>query len=355
MAFCFLSKENPINNTQIAVPLPTVIEQPSFFPDLSLESLNPHATSKPKFWLPDEVFFTRSALREAYGKAIYSRLTSLNLPITELNTDRLPSLCAETQRDIYRRAKQTLAIVTAPQNQLKLQPIPPSADYQFHLAQGCPAHCQYCYLAGSLSGPPVTRVYANLPDILRNLENYKTPGKVTTFEASCYTDPLSLEHPTGSLSATIKHFGEQDGMALRWVSKFDNVEPLLHLEHNGNTRARISMNALPITQRAEFPMQSDTRAYHPPLYRKVQRGIDRVVSQHLTRYERKQTYKKAQHFWWAQICLHERNHARVKAFSRSRYYQTFAKRQNFILDVILTLKVGISFCPPSHFRMIHVY
>ncbi len=214
-------------------------------------STNKPAASKSKLWQPNEVFFTRSALEKSFGQAIYTRLVNIGLPITELNTDRLPSIRGKDERDTYRRAKKTIAVVVTPPSQFKLQPIPPSADYQFHLAQGCPAHCQYCYLAGSLGGPPITRVYANLPEILENLQNYKQQGKLTTFEASCYTDPLALEHLTGSLSETIKFFGQQDEMNLRWVSKFDNVEPLLELAHNGHTRARLSMNALPISQALE--------------------------------------------------------------------------------------------------------
>ncbi|MGH3639575.1 MAG: spore photoproduct lyase family protein [Mycobacterium sp.] len=48
--------------------------------------------------------------------------------------------------------------VVAPPSKRRLQPIPPSADWRIDLATGCPGHCQYCYLAGSLSGPPITRV-----------------------------------------------------------------------------------------------------------------------------------------------------------------------------------------------------
>jgi spore photoproduct lyase len=213
--------------------------------------LLPVQKSTPKLWQPSEVLFTKSALQEPFGEQIYVRVKNLGLPVTELSGDRLPVLRGNDERETYRRAKRTLAVVTAPPSMMQLQPIPPSADYQFHLAQGCPAHCQYCYLAGSLSGPPVTRVYANLPDILKNLETYTQPRKLTTFEASCYTDPLALEHLTGSLSACITYFGEHEGMSLRWVSKFDNVEPLLHLSHNSHTRPRLSLNAKPVTQRLE--------------------------------------------------------------------------------------------------------
>ncbi len=83
---------------------------------------------------------------------------------------------------------------------MNLRPIPPSADWQYHLAEGCPAHCQYCYLAGSLSGPPAIRVFANLRQILESTKRYQRLGQTVSYEASCYTDPLSIEHLTGGLS-----------------------------------------------------------------------------------------------------------------------------------------------------------
>jgi spore photoproduct lyase len=78
----------------------------------------------------------------------------------------------DDERQTYVRAKSTMAIVVCPPSRRRLQPIAPSADWRVDLAEGCPAHCQYCYLAGSLSGPPVTRVYADLDDILAGLEPY---------------------------------------------------------------------------------------------------------------------------------------------------------------------------------------
>lgn len=181
---------------------------------------------------------------EGYGAAV-----------TRLSNNRLPPITAETDQKKYASAKTTFAIVVSPPGQRKLQPIPPSADWQFHIAQGCPAHCQYCYLAGSLSGPPVTRAYANLPDILEGLRPYVGKGQVTsksrnraaegtTFEASCYTDPLGIEHLTGGLEAAIRFFGEWDApVQLRWTTKFDAVGNLERLAHRGRTRVRFSINA----------------------------------------------------------------------------------------------------------------
>ncbi len=214
-------------------------------------SRDPVSSAKPKLWKPKRIFFTADALEQPFGQQILERVRSFDLEVTELSSNRLPSLKGKDDRETYRLAKNTLAVVNAPPSMMKLQPIPPSADWQFHLAKGCPAHCQYCYLAGSLSGPPITRVYANLPEILGSLAAYEKPGQLTTFEASCYTDPLSLEHLTGSLSECVRYFGTRENAQLRWVSKFSAVEPLLGLPHGGNTRARVSVNADPISRRLE--------------------------------------------------------------------------------------------------------
>lgn len=209
-----------------------------------------HAEKPSRLWLPRQVLFTPEALDEAYGQEIYERLKRLDLPIEILKTARLTGLRGATERETYKLAKTTLAVVKAPPSAFNLSPIPPSADWQFHLAQGCPAHCQYCYLAGSLSGAPVVRVYANLPAILQNLARYQQTS-FTTFEASCYTDPLGIEHLTGGLSKAIQHFSQMPQSQLRFVSKFAAVAPLLSLAHNNGTRCRISLNAPVISKRLE--------------------------------------------------------------------------------------------------------
>lgn len=228
--------------------MPATLPQPTVSPEFSAPLISLEtALPKPRLWMPKRVVFTPAALAEPWGRQIRSRIEALGLPVEELPANRLTGLRSDDARETYRRAKTTLAVVTAPPGQFKLQPIPPSADWQFHLAEGCPAHCQYCYLAGSLSGPPVIRAYANLPAILHNLERYSG-----TFEVSCYTDPLGIEHLTGSLAECIRRFGTcTDGSQLRWVSKFDSVDDFLNLPHNGNTRCRVSVNAAPVARSFE--------------------------------------------------------------------------------------------------------
>ncbi len=209
-------------------------------------------------WLPQHVLVTRSAAELPHGRRIVERAAAAGVAdIQLLPGDRLPSITADNPRAAYARAKATLAVVVAPPSKRRLQPIPPSADWRVDLAEGCPAHCQYCYLAGSLTGPPITRAYANVDEILGGLAPAVGHGAVTTgtdarghegttFEVSCYTDPLALEHLTGSLAQAITHVGTTDlggPVQLRFTTKYADVGPLLDLPHAGRTRVRFSVNA----------------------------------------------------------------------------------------------------------------
>jgi spore photoproduct lyase len=210
-----------------------------------------------RLWRPKRVLVTRSALEWDHGRAIAERVAGLGLDLVELPSDRVKLDFSDDPRRQYAESKATMAVVVAPPSKRKLQPIAPSADWRVDLAEGCPAHCSYCYLAGSLKGPPITRVYANLPEILDEMPRHLGQGTITsrsktrahegtTYEASCYTDPLAIEHLTGSLSALVEYFGQWDADAqLRFTSKFGAVEPLLGLAHNGRTRMRVSLNPKP--------------------------------------------------------------------------------------------------------------
>ncbi len=214
-------------------------------------------------WVPRRVVATPAAYDHEHGRRIMKRVEEHGIEVERLTSNRLTGIRGSTDRETYARAKATMAIVVSPPSRRKLQPIAPSADWRFDLAEGCPAHCQYCYLAGSLSGPPVTRVYADLDDILAGLGDYAGRGTVTsrsaaragegtTFEASCYTDPLALEHLTGSWQRAVEHFGGWDAdVQLRWTTKFDDVGRFVGLPHHGRTRVRFSVNCLPVTTRME--------------------------------------------------------------------------------------------------------
>jgi spore photoproduct lyase len=229
--------------------------------DLAGPPVRPH-----RLWVPKQVQVTRSASEHQHAAEIVRRCEAAGVEdIVLLGGNRLQGLSGGNERETYARAKSTLAVVVAPPSTLAPQPIPPSADWRIDLARGCPAHCQYCYLAGSLTGPPVTRAYANLDDVLAGIGTHAGQGSVTsgtadrghegtTFELSCYTDPLGIEHLTGSLSEAVRRVGSGrygDGVSLRFTTKYAAVAGLVDLPHGRRTRMRVSVNADEVSDRFE--------------------------------------------------------------------------------------------------------
>jgi spore photoproduct lyase len=229
------------------------------------ESVSRPRTRAPKLWMPRHVQVTAAAAEQPHTAEILRRLEAAGVEdVRLLRSNRLVGLGDGSEREVYARAKATMAVVVAPPSALKPQPIPPSADWRLDLARGCPAHCQYCYLAGSLQGPPVTRVHANLDDVLAGIGTHVGRGTVTsgtaarghegtTFELSCYTDPLALEHLTGSLATAIERVGSgrYGDAAIRFTTKFDAVDDLMGLAHGRRTRMRVSLNGSEVAGRFE--------------------------------------------------------------------------------------------------------
>jgi spore photoproduct lyase len=224
------------------------------------------AAPRTRLWTPKHVLVTRSAAERPHTAQVLARCAAAGVEdVRFLPSDRVTGVTGADDRETYARAKATLAVVVSPPSARRLQPIPPSADWRLDLARGCPAHCQYCYLAGSLGGPPITRVYADLDDILATMDAHVGTGSITsgtaerghegtTFEASCYTDPLGIEPVTGSLAAAVAHVGTHDFGApvqLRATTKFGAVDPLIGLPHAGRTRIRASVNAHGVAGRFE--------------------------------------------------------------------------------------------------------
>ncbi|WP_166239120.1 spore photoproduct lyase [Paenibacillus turpanensis] len=199
---------------------------------------------KSNLFLPELVYFEPDSLDYPKGKKIYEWAQAQDLPIRMTTShNRITNLPGDSELEKYRIAKRTL--VVGVKKTLKFEQSKPSAEYAIPIATGCMAHCHYCYLQTTLGAKPYIRVYVNMDDITGAAEKYiqEREPEITRFEAACTSDPLGLEHITGSLSDLIRFMAEQPLGRLRFVSKFHHVEPLLDLPHNGHTRVRFSVNA----------------------------------------------------------------------------------------------------------------
>lgn len=195
-----------------------------------------------KLFTPERLYIEEKALEYPLGKHIYDMFSS-RIPTKIMKTTRVTGIPGETERHKFLHSKKTLVVTT--KKSLSFDICRPSADYQFPLATSCPANCEYCYLQTTQGTRPYIRVYANINEIFDSIKKHiaKKPDEITTFEASSTSDPVALEHITGSLSKTIKFFGTLDKGRLRVVTKFSNVEPFININHKKHTRFRFSINS----------------------------------------------------------------------------------------------------------------
>ena len=197
-----------------------------------------------KLFFPERVFFDSSSLKYPLGQQLLQYFEAMGVEIIKAPIQKvLHAIPGETENSKYAHAKKTLVVTT--KKALSLDICKPSADYEFSLVTNCPGNCEYCYLHTTQSFKPYMRAYVNIEDIFDTIKKYinKKSDDITTFEVASSGDPLAIEHITGQLARTIEFFGKLDKGRLRVVTKFDNVDSLLGLEHNGHTRFRFSINS----------------------------------------------------------------------------------------------------------------
>lgn len=201
-----------------------------------------------KVFIPKKAFINPRVLDYTTGRTIVSNLRKFGVPVIQSNKVEIDEV---TPLRKYIESKKTVFVTLSKIK--KLDTCRPSADYEFALSGSCPALCEYCYLQTTQGEKPYIRIFANVEDILGVIRTYieQNLPNITSFECASITDPVALEHLSGSLGKCIEFFGKQKKGRLRLVTKFNNVESFLNLEHNQNTKFRFSINADSIIKKFE--------------------------------------------------------------------------------------------------------
>ncbi|MBU3195991.1 spore photoproduct lyase [Clostridium algidicarnis] len=211
---------------------------------------------------PKRIIFEKDSLDYEMGKNIFSMFKDNdNVEIINLTSNRVKEhIPGNDLFSQYREGKKTLVVGT--KKTLKFQTCKPSAHYQLPLVSGCMGQCEYCYLNTKLGDKPFVKVHTNIDDILNQAQKYineRLPD-ITIFEGSATSDPIPVEPYTNSLKKAIEFFGKETNARFRFVTKYNDIESLLNLEHNGHTEIRFSINtSLVIDKYEHFTASRDKR------------------------------------------------------------------------------------------------
>ncbi|CAH2214291.1 spore photoproduct lyase [Tepidibacter aestuarii] len=191
-----------------------------------------------KNFIPDKAYVDPRALKYDVGQIAINHLKELNIPIEQ---SRKVLIDGKNASENYSKSKKTIYITV--NKQKKLRPCKPSADYQFSLSSSCPGHCEYCYLQTTQGEKPFMKLFVNIDEILDVINDHiDKNSNITTFECGSITDPVALEHLTGNLKKCIEFFSKSENGRLRVITKYDNIDSFLNINHSNHTKFRFSIN-----------------------------------------------------------------------------------------------------------------
>lgn len=193
---------------------------------------------------PQRIIFEKNALNTELGIKIFKQFSDNNdVEIISINSNRIKeNIPGNDVYTKYHAGKKTL--VVGEHKTMKFQSCKPSAHYQLPLVSGCIGQCEYCYLNTRLSDKPYLKIHVNIDEILNQAKKYIEERKpeITIFEGSATSDPVPIEPYTNVLKKTIEFFANEELGRFRFVTKFNDVDSLLDINHNGHTEVRFSIN-----------------------------------------------------------------------------------------------------------------
>jgi len=122
-----------------------------------------------------------------------------------------------------------------------------------YTSSGCIASCMYCYLVCNYNKCAYLRLFVNREEMLNKIIKVSEKAEQNlTFEIGSNSDLILENTITGNLPWTIENFKEASKGYLTFPTKFDMIEDILNLDHQGRIIVRMSVNPNDIINKVEF-------------------------------------------------------------------------------------------------------
>ena len=122
-----------------------------------------------------------------------------------------------------------------------------------YTSSGCIAACMYCYLVCNYNKCAYLRLFVNREEMLEKIIKVANKSeKDLTFEIGSNSDLILENTITGNLLWPIENFKNSQKGKLTFPTKFDMVDDILELDHQGKIIVRMSVNPEEIINKVEF-------------------------------------------------------------------------------------------------------
>ncbi len=122
-----------------------------------------------------------------------------------------------------------------------------------YTSSGCIASCMYCYLVCNYNKCAYLRLFVNREEMLDKIIKVANKSdEDLTFEIGSNSDLILENTITGNLPWTIDNFKDSKKGYLTFPTKFEMVDDILNINHNGKVIIRMSVNPEEIINNVEF-------------------------------------------------------------------------------------------------------
>lgn len=203
-------------------------------------------------FIPDACFYEEKAYEYELGKRLLDNYKNQKIPMVVIENHNNIEEMRKKQNKEFPYMKRNLIIATRKTH--KYVENHKVSDYLVpYTSSGCVAMCMYCYLVCNYNKCAYLRLFVNREYMLDKIK--KTANKADknlVFEIGSNSDLILENTITGNLEWTIDNFKNQEKGMLTFPTKFDMVEPILNLNHNGKIIVRMSVNPEEIINKIEF-------------------------------------------------------------------------------------------------------
>ena len=191
---------------------------------------------------PDAIFYEENVKEYELGKRLLNIYEAEKVPMTIIENHNNIEEMRNKENKEFPRMKRNLIIATRKTH--KYVENHKVSDFLVpYTSSGCIAMCMYCYLVCNYNKCAYLRLFVNREQMLDKLKNTANKNeKDLVFENTI----------TGNLEWTIDNFKDNPKGKITFPTKFDMVEPILDLNHNGKVIVRMSLNPEEIINRVEF-------------------------------------------------------------------------------------------------------
>ncbi|HOJ49111.1 MAG TPA: spore photoproduct lyase [Bacillota bacterium] len=199
---------------------------------------------------PDKIYYEPDALFYKLGAYLKDKYADREwIPIE--NHNNIEEL-RKTENKAFGRLKQHLIVGVRKTH--RYVPNRKVSDFLVpYTSSGCSAMCLYCYLVCNYNKCSYLRLFVNREYMMDKLiKTANASDKELTFEIGSNSDLVLENTITGNLCWTIETFAKNGKGYLTFPTKFDMIDSILPLHHDGRFIVRMSVNPQEIIRKVEF-------------------------------------------------------------------------------------------------------